>query len=717
MKDKIRKTGPVTDTKDVRSSKMFLITLVTLLAILIMANTVLALPFGDKISGFFDNYASNDEPGLFDLFLFTVIFFALCWIGFSSVFKDAKNANIMLSLSVGVSLSIALVYGGKFGLVKLLPFAGIVLFIVAFVLIFALLKKFIFTKDTILSKILSTVVAIIIAIALIMFVWNTICDSGKCESNAFMQKFTGTDSILGKFMYWLDNLSTGAPIPSPPSTSPGAVTKKTQLCGNGKLDSGETCDPRASPNGCQGGLFKLDQVCDNCERCQDQSSAGAVYDNVAGNKLIYVAVAIIFGLLFWQRKDLKEKYRKRKERKKNKKGLEALEETLKKIEEDEKSMLHSFGKLCKAVRNEKTTFEHSRHIVDEITADIKETIGGEIEFIKAADADQGGNISTRVDQLVAFNNTEKHLITGDEGILNKIDEQLKKIEEVPKELQDEINALENTLEHFDDHNRILQTFKQHDFIEKNILVSMTVKLRENKDNFSKMSGSCNVMIEILKKMHDEIRGIVATGKIDYPMIRKHIREIRDNAIRLNRAFSDKVSVLHQIMHRLQEIKEDIARVHEEEKSRILLFLEDARKSHEHGRLDSAIYLASHVIEIVDNLKNSELDAGSREALLKQADEAKKIIEESLPRLFDSMNEEIQKELDKGEFDKVLQLTEHIGKVEFIRDEFNTEFRHVLSEYEKKVDQLRKLCEKMKENSDARKGLFEDLGLAPQPPAP
>ena len=82
-----------------------------------------------------------------------------------------------------------------------------------------------------------------------------------------------------------------------------------------------------------------------------------------------------------------------------------------------------------------------------------------------------------------------------------------------------------------------------------------------------------------------------------------------------------------------------------------------------------------------------------------------------------MNEEIQQELDKGEFDKVLQLTEHIGKVEFIRDEFNTEFRQVLSEYEKKVDQLRKLCEKMKKNSDVRKDLFEDLGLAPQPPAP
>ncbi|MFH1064165.1 MAG: hypothetical protein V1729_03735 [Candidatus Woesearchaeota archaeon] len=727
MRKSRRETSPVTDKAGRHSIKLFTIMIVALLAMILISNAVMAIPFGnalsglkDKVGGALGSYASNDAPGVFDLFIFMVIFFSLCWIGFSAVFKDAKNANVVLSLALGVALAVAMVYGGKVGLVKLLPFAGLILFIIVFVLIYALLNKFIFTKGGAMSKILTAVLAVIISIALIMVAWNTICDSGSCENNAFMQKLTGTGSVFGKMMYKMDNIFSGVPIPSPPPGSPSrpdAIALKTELCGNGLIDSGELCDPRASPNGCTGGWFEFNQLCDSCNRCDDQSTTGAIYDTATGSWYVYLPMIIIFSLMFWKRKDLKERYKKRKQRKINKKGVEALEKALKTIEDDEKSMLDTFKHLCEAIRSEKTIFQESRHIVEEITTDIKETIGGEREFIKQADAGQGGNISRRVDQLIVFNNTEKHLITGDEGIIHKINEQLKKLEDVPQELQDEINALEGALEHFEDHDKILQTFKQHDFTEKNVLVNMAAKLKENKDGFTRMTASCNSMIETLNSMHAEIKDIVMTDKIDYPTIRRHIRDIRDNAIKLNKAFSEKIALLHQIMHRLQEIKEEIIKVHEEEKSRAVTFCSEARFSYEKGKFDSAIYLASHVIEIVDNLMGSVIDPKEKEVLKGRAEEAIKIIEESLPKLFASMKDEIQNELDKGEFEKVILLTEHIGKIEFIRDEFNDKFSGIRKEYQEKIEDLRSLCEKMKKSSESRKKLIEDIGAAPKAPSP
>ncbi len=43
-----------------------------------------------------------------------------------------------------------------------------------------------------------------------------------------------------------------------------AACKSPETCGNGRIDSGETCDQSASPNGCLSGQF-----CFNCDQCNN----------------------------------------------------------------------------------------------------------------------------------------------------------------------------------------------------------------------------------------------------------------------------------------------------------------------------------------------------------------------------------------------------------------------------------------------------------------
>ena len=219
--------------KNENRSRIMIVSLMTFafLLIVLLIPTARASVFTDAMSnagntfgGWLNSYASSDAPGFLDFLIFSVIFFSLCWVGFSQVFKDAKAANIALSISLGFALSVALVYGGKFTVKKLLPFAAVILFLLAIVLIYSLLKKFVFTKDTIVSKVLSVIVAILISCALLYLAWSFICSGSNCENNAFMKKIFGSESIVGKLFKDVGSINV-APIPKPtPSTPAGTPT-------------------------------------------------------------------------------------------------------------------------------------------------------------------------------------------------------------------------------------------------------------------------------------------------------------------------------------------------------------------------------------------------------------------------------------------------------------------------------------------------------------
>ncbi len=676
--------------------KLASLIVISLVIAVFMTELVAALSLGGiggSIGGFFEGYAAAEGPTFLDFFIFAVIFIALCWAAFSSVFKDAKNASVVLAVAVGLALSIALVYGGKFTIKKLLPFAGIILFLLIFVGIYAVLKKFIFTKDTIFSRILSAVVAIIVSIALLAVAWNMICSDNNCESNVFLRKVLGSESVVGRLFAGMDITFSGGGPPQRP-LHPQAIAH----CGNGRIDPqyNEECDP-ADREGAEGGPVGCEegQVCDNCRRCL-QDSAVVNTAKAVGSQWVWILLIIAFlllsGLSVWKRKNINKWYKTRRERRRRKKELRVLKDLLVDIQSDENSMLNSFRKLCEAVKNEKATFDESRHIVDSIKNDIKETIGEEREFIEQAQVGETGNISHHIDRLLHFNNTENHLVTHHEdGIIPTIDSQLSRIGKVPRELKEAINELENVEEHFQRYAEILQTFKQHDFKERNIISNIISKLEDNRRQFESFAQRCAGMTQILNQMHGEVHQIVADRNIDYPTIMKHIRGVRDESVKLNQLFTQKVSLIHYLVNSLDELKKDIGQLHAEERSQARTFVDSAVNEMEAGKLDKAIYFATLSLENATQLRTMHLEDEDAAALEDMIGKAKDVIRRSLPGLFDSLKPEIEEELMKGEYDKVMRTAENSKSFDFLREKYSDEFGASLDDYEAELEELKRLC--------------------------
>jgi hypothetical protein len=703
---------------------------IALLMILLLTQTVFAF----SISGYFSNYATTQGPTFIDFFVFAIIFFTLCWISFSSVFKEAKNANVALSLALGFALAIALVYGGGITLKRLLPFASLILFLLVFVGIYAVLKKFIFTKDTIMSKILSFVVAVIVALALLAVAWNMICFGNNCDQNFFLKTTFGAGSMFGKLFGGIGNVFDGWSV-TPPTPSATTAVRPNVLCGNEKVDSGEICDYKNNDIGDTVGRCTKTQLCDNCNRCVEESAFDAAVTSASGwmgdnwvMVLAVLAVALALGLGAWKRKPIWRNIKEKGPWNKKKKHLEALAKLLTEAQENEDRMLQNFRDLCNTIRNERTTFEESRHIVDKITTDIKETIGGEIEFINHTQVGPTGNISQLIDRLTTFNDvTEKNIIN---RILHEIDEQKNKMNLIPPELQREIDALENLDEHFKEHSEILETFKQHDFKEKNIITNLVDRLDENRANFVEMSDNCSNMVTRLNEMHADAHNIVATDKVEYQTMLKHIRGMRDNAIKLNTLFSQKINLLHHLVTRLKELQEFVKTLHKEELGNVSMFLDQAedRKNIEH--YDSAIYLASHALETADELlkvaveetvpepeEGAVREQTTKEKLEEEIERAKKIIKECLEddKVYKSMIPKIQEELNRYQFDKVIELAENVGRIQLIGDKYNREFQPWLNDFELKMEKLKTLCNKLKHYVyTVRTSLYNTLGLTPPP---
>jgi rubrerythrin len=707
--------------------KLALLLLFALIAVLLVSDMAFAADIGDglrnvggRIGGFFNDYASSEGPTFIDFAIFAIIFFTMCWVGFSAVFKEAKAANIALSISLGLALSLALVYGGKFTVKKLLPFAAIFLFLLLMIGIYALLKKFIFTKDTTASKIFSALFAIIVSIAILAVAWHFICEGDRCESNAFLSKIFGSESIIGKLFGKASDFfedvgdvgdttgTTGTGEPLIPGEGPVLPN-----CGNGIVDTNETCDVggNGKPDSCD-----VEHMCNNCNECVPLSSLDVAKKGVMRWwvwGLIILVLGVVLTMLISKRKSLNEKLALWKAKRKKKREFAALAKLLRDTEQNEKAVLTNFKQLCDTVKNEKTTFDAARHIVDGITTDVKETIGGEIEFVKAADMQAGGTIAERLAQLIGFNNTENHIITEPtNGILFHISQQVAKIGQIPKELQKEIDALEKVSEQLKEHESVLRTFGLQDFKEKGVITNLIQKLDENKKSFTEFKDRCTRIVTILNDMQTDIHGIANTNKVDYPTILKHIKSVRDNAIRLNKLFIWKINLLHYLVQRMTEVKGMIEGLHERERANMAAYLEEARRTKDAGLLDSAIYLASHVLENAEYLKSAHLAEASRNAIDQMMADAKGIIRECLPNLFASMKDKIQGELNLGLFDEVKTLVDNIGELRFVEDKHNSAFSGMLNEYEKKMQKLGTLCDKLRTGSTVRTSIYTDLGMTP-----
>lgn len=691
-----------------RMTKLCVLIVLALIAALLMTELVAAAGIvdgfrnlGGRVGGFFDDYANNEEPTVIDIFLFAVIFITLCYVAFKNVFKDAKNANVVLAISVGAALSIALVYGGKFTIKKLLPFAGVILFLLIFLGIFAMLKKFIFTKDTIISKILSVVVALIVAFALLAVMWNMVCnDSGACESNGMLRKIIGSESWIGKLFAGFDGLFVGLPPPPAPSERPlpGQVIEN---CGNGRIDRGETCDP-----GGRGGARRMTlhcnegETCDNCQRCMPMTDADMLINSIGSNWMWIVAVLaflLLSGLTLYKRKSINEKYKewqRRRGKRHHKKKVEAL---LRDVESEEKEMLNHFKELCKIVGDEKVTLDGEVEVMDLLASDMKETIGGQIEFVKTATTGPGGTIFNHVDRLRTFNDvTEKNKIN---LILNEVQSQLNKLKGLPAAFTDELKELEKVDELFDSHSELLKTFKQFDLSQKDFIGNMIVQIEGNRKKFEETEQTCTRMVDTLNTMIADLHSIEGK-KEDYHDIVAKIKDLRLNSQRLRQMFSWKVSNLKMLMTKMNEVKGFIHELHEKELKNLEdNFLENAKRAQVDGKYDTAVYFASHFIESARELIVKEMSAKDKDELQDKIRAAKTIIIDSLPKVFESMKPKIESEINAGfdtgdrkYFEKLMRFAESLQDIDFISSEHNSEFNAERIAHNTKMQKLYALAE-------------------------
>ncbi len=685
--------------------KFFIAGAMLLFAVLIFSHDANALALADNIGGYFNNYASNDAPQFLDVMLFSIIFFAVCYIGFNTAFKDAKNANIVLALAVGLTLSIALVYGGNFTVKKALPFATVLLFIVLMLLMYSLLRKFMFTKDTVGSKILTFLFALLITLAIATMALDMLCSGNKCENNAFTRKLFGSESIFGKGFGSIDSvLGTTGSIP------PTAEDKKRiKFCGNGILETeaGEVCDNSAEPYGCEAGWFKLDQLCDNCQRCADQTWGGAAIDNWPLMFLGIPALIAICAMLIKKRKTIKESTKNLLTRKIfKKKALKSLAELLSSAKQEETSILHNFRILHQNIESEKGTFDEFRRSIDAITKEVKETIGAEIDFVSTtANKDE---IKGHVTNLIHMNHLEKALVV--ENILPHIISQLEKMKAVPEELRKEIDELENVHEHFQEHKDILDTFKQHNFSERNVIANIIIRIEDNKSKFNQMGACCSSMISMLDTMNKEILAITGREVTDYDALLRYIKEIKDGALKLSSVFLKKVNLLHYLVNRLKEVKDFVTQLHEKERAHTLDLLNQAETMLNQRRPESAIYFAAHVVANADALENKELAPDQMNALNDMSNKAKAIINKTLPNLFKSLLPKIQSALDKKEIDQVIRFTENAERLKFIKEKLDSESKAAADRYIGLMERLRTICERLNKDEVVEEIYYHEIGL-------
>ena len=203
---------------------------------------------GGSIGNYLTKYMDATGPTLIDFIVFFAIFFSICWIAFNKWTKDAKNATVLLSISVSVAFSIALVYGAKLTLKKLVPFAGAVLFIFLLGAIYLLSTNYIFKGDGIWKKILSAIITLLIGLTLLYLLLGVVCESEKCDNNKFTKKLIGSDSLLGKAKKWIKDLFND-------SGSGGSSTNSTTV-----LNPGEERDLRLAKDFVNAEYRKYDDI-------------------------------------------------------------------------------------------------------------------------------------------------------------------------------------------------------------------------------------------------------------------------------------------------------------------------------------------------------------------------------------------------------------------------------------------------------------------------
>lgn len=670
---------------------------------------------GGGISGAFSSYASSTGPTMFDFLIFAVIFFALCLTGFNAVFKDGKKTNIVLSLAVGFALTIGLVYGGGFTLKKILPFSAVILAILMFVGIYAALKKIVFTKDTVPHKIIAFVIALIIAILLVVLASAMICSSNRCDSNPFLNKVFGAGSAIGGFFSGLgDGTSTSSIDNNLPAT----------LCGNGKVDKGERCDT-ALDNSCPRG-----QACNyGCKQCvpEDELSAIGTAAGDAKNAVVELAEDDTFGIDNWllaiillalislgilsaaKRKTIKGWVGGFRKNHKAKNAIARLKNILGIVDHTEGVMKEKLIDLKTDVKEEQGTFKVTKEIVDDITREIKDSIGLNIAAMKSG---TNRDLHGKLDKLKTLNNHEKELAN---TIVSQITLSLGDIQkeiDLHPEISETLREIDNIEEHFNSGDNLLKHLGNYQAREEGMIQAVQADLSSEQKNMENLMRKCDAMAYLANAEKQDVERVARGGDIKYSETVKALKDLHLNTLKLKNMFADKVTLLHYIFSKFDELKGDINKIHKSEVDNLRALLEDTKTAisalntnrdsppPDERRADQAIYLASLVADNAKLLEHSEMTAEDKAELKKIEAEAKKLIIDCianlhtfLSRIEDDMIDALNKVKSGIPFTKVRGLVRaqkfalHLSHIDFVNSDHGKEH---LSKVKKYQDTMKKI---------------------------
>lgn len=206
--------------------RILTLTCIAALLLVIFASFVTAGPLQNLQNFFTSGY--KDYNKLLDFMVFTILFFAAAYLGFSRWFGsgfgspgDARGAVVGLSLALALALSFAVITQTNFSLTSLFPISLLFIFFILVLLIYGLIKGVV--DNWFLSLLFSLIIAYLLFSVFLFFYCNdpdtkdsTICKAPWMKWATFWQNAFGQGKTS-------TGISTGGTTTTPSGTGTGTT--------------------------------------------------------------------------------------------------------------------------------------------------------------------------------------------------------------------------------------------------------------------------------------------------------------------------------------------------------------------------------------------------------------------------------------------------------------------------------------------------------------
>ncbi|MBW2968381.1 hypothetical protein KY362_07920, partial [Candidatus Woesearchaeota archaeon] len=162
--------------------------------------------------------------------------------------------------------------------------------------------------------------------------------------------------------------------------------------------------------------------------------------------------------------------------------------------------------------------------------------------------------------------------------------------------------------------------------------------------------------------------------------------------------------------KLKELKEKVQKLHDAELANTKEFLEQAEERLASKKYDSAVYLATHVLETAEYLEHSETSEEAKKEIETMSDRAVQIIKESLPQVFESMSEKIKDELAAGNYTRLARFADNVGSFKLVSKKYNKKLYPQINDFNTKLETLKTLVKDIRAGRAVRLSMLRDLGL-------